>query len=639
MTRTESSPSWLGTPRHLLVGFLVVTLGPACGLVWLGWKLLDQDRALASQRVQERRERAADLAVSVLQQRLVAAENTLLRPTAEPPGKDAVIVEFDPRGIKTVPSSRLLFYPTVPALPEAPSGPFREGERLEFQRQDYNAAITVATQLTRAPDLATRAGAHLLLARNLRKAGRRQAALQAYGELTRCARIAVRGVPAELLGRRARCVLLAELERQDELRREAAALYDDLRTGRWQLEQAVYDVHAQELAGWLGIDRAIESGDLALAEGVRWLWDRWRRERVNAGRASVIRQGRQVTILWRGDDTRLTALVAGPSYLQQHWLSEAAPVLKAYATRVAIEEDGSPAGMAGVRRTASDTGLPWTLAIRSSDTQAELEELAARRRLLLAGLILLLVLVGAGVYFIARAFMREMAVAQLQSDFVAAVSHEFRTPLTSLRQLSEAFNEARPLEDARRQQYYQALARATCRLNTLVEGLLDFGRMEAGAKVYRMENINPADLVSSVVDEFQREAELRGYRVELHREGDLPEITGDPEALSRVIWNLLDNAVKYSPECKTIWVDAEHPHGQVAIRVRDHGLGISPVEQKEVLKKFVRGSSADRTGVKGTGIGLTMVQHIVRAHRGELHLESAPDQGSAFTILIPAKEK
>ena len=84
MPRTESSPSWLRTPRHLLAGFLIVTLGPACGLVWLGWKLLDQDRALASQRLQERRERAADLAVSSLQQRLAAAESALLVPTGEP---------------------------------------------------------------------------------------------------------------------------------------------------------------------------------------------------------------------------------------------------------------------------------------------------------------------------------------------------------------------------------------------------------------------------------------------------------------------------------------------------------------------------------------------------------------------------
>jgi signal transduction histidine kinase len=232
-----------------------------------------------------------------------------------------------------------------------------------------------------------------------------------------------------------------------------------------------------------------------------------------------------------------------------------------------------------------------------------------------------------------------MAVAQLQSDFVAAVSHDFRTPLTSLCQLSEVFSGDRPLEDARRRQYYQVLGRATRRLNTLVEGLLDFGRMEAGASVYRMESLEAADLVSSVVEDFRSEADLRGYQVELQRNGDLPGVDGDREALGRAVRNLLDNAIKYSPECKTVWVNVQHRDGRVAISVRDRGLGIAPAEQKEVLRKFVRGSSAKRAGVKGTGIGLTMVQHIVRAHHGELRVESAPGEGSTFTILIPAREK
>ena len=95
MPHSQSPSSWLRTPRHLLAGFLIVTLGPASGLVWLGWRLLDQERDLASQRWQERRERAADLAVSSLQQRLAAAESALLGPTPEPPGEDAVTVEFD----------------------------------------------------------------------------------------------------------------------------------------------------------------------------------------------------------------------------------------------------------------------------------------------------------------------------------------------------------------------------------------------------------------------------------------------------------------------------------------------------------------------------------------------------------------
>jgi len=636
MPHSPSPSSWLRTPRHLLAGFLIVTLGPASGLVWLGWRLLDQERDLASQRLQERRERAADLAVSSLQQRLLAAESALLGTRPEPPGEDAVAVEFDGRGLTAVPPDRLPFYPVASVLPEPPSAPFLNAERLEFQDQDSEGAIKAAAPLSRSPDVRVRAGAHLLLARNLRKGGRPEAALGQYGELARSAGVAIRGVPAELVGRRARCVLLAELGRGEGLRKEAASLYDDLGRGRWQIQQAVYDVHAEELAGWLGLERAADAANYALAQGVRWLWERWQSDRARMGRASETWQGRRVTLLWRGDDARLSALVAGPDYARRQWLSTLDPALRSSAVEVALEDNALPPSPAVVKRAASDTGLPWTLIVTSSDPHADLVELAGRRRLLLSGLALLVVLIGAGVYFIARAFTREMAVAQLQSDFVAAVSHDFRTPLTSLRQLSEAFSGDRPLEDSRRRQYYQVLERATARLSTLVEGLLDFGRMEAGARVYRMERLGAADLVSSVVDDFRREAELRGYQVELRRDGDLPAVSGDPEALARAIRNLLDNAVKYSPECKTIWVDVEHRDGRVAISVRDRGLGIPPAEQKDVLRKFVRGSSAERAGVKGTGIGLTMVQHIVRAHHGELRVESAPGEGSTFTIVLPA---
>jgi len=237
---------------------------------------------------------------------------------------------------------------------------------------------------------------------------------------------------------------------------------------------------------------------------------------------------------------------------------------------------------------------------------------------------------------VARAYARELAVMRLQSDFVSAVSHEFRTPLTSLRQLSETLNEGRPLTDERRATYYQALDRATNRLEKLVEGLLDFGRMESGAMVYRKQDLDVATLVTSVVDEYRREAGDRGYQVELTAGSDLPLIHADQETLGRAIWNLLDNAEKYSPGCPTIRVHVEREGAGVAIRVQDHGLGIPEAEQRDILRKFVRGTAADATGIKGTGIGLAMVKHIVDAHGGSLRLQSAPGEGSTFSIVLPA---
>jgi signal transduction histidine kinase len=244
-----------------------------------------------------------------------------------------------------------------------------------------------------------------------------------------------------------------------------------------------------------------------------------------------------------------------------------------------------------------------------------------------------------GSYFIARAVTRELEVARLQSDFVSAVSHEFRTPLASLRQLSELLVDGRVPSEKRRQEYYEGLRRESERLYRLVESLLDFGRMEVGARQYRFELLETESFFRGVVEEFAQEARERGYSVDIAQQGHLSRVQADREALARALWNLLDNAVKYSPQNKTVWAEAACENGRVAIRVSDKGLGIAPHEQKQIFKKFVRANSADAAGAKGTGLGLTMVQHIVAAHGGQVHVDSEPGVGSTFTILLPSAKE
>jgi signal transduction histidine kinase len=241
-----------------------------------------------------------------------------------------------------------------------------------------------------------------------------------------------------------------------------------------------------------------------------------------------------------------------------------------------------------------------------------------------------------GAAFIVRAITREARVARLQSDFVAAVSHEFRSPLSSLCQLSEMLATDRLATNDMRRQAYGVLTRESERLRRLVEGLLDFQRIEAGAAVYRFEPIEITEFLKSIVAEFQERVSADGYTIEL-RAPDAPALVkADREALTRAIWNLLDNAVKYSPECRTVWIDLERDDHRVAIGVRDRGLGIPLHEQREIFEKFVRGADSKALRIKGTGIGLAMVRHIVQAHGGEVQLESQPGQGSTFTVSLPA---
>jgi signal transduction histidine kinase len=197
--------------------------------------------------------------------------------------------------------------------------------------------------------------------------------------------------------------------------------------------------------------------------------------------------------------------------------------------------------------------------------------------------------------------------------------------------------QGRVADNADRQRCYDFLSRESERLDHLVEELLDFGRIEGGAYRYQFEPIDAARLVRDLVRTFQERLPSKGHRVEFADEGRAT-VMADRAALSRAIWNLLDNAVKYSPGAETIWVTCARERATVVIRVRDAGLGIAASEQKSVFRKFVRGTNARSLQIKGTGIGLAMVQHIMDAHHGVVQVTSRPNQGSTFALLLPMEK-
>jgi signal transduction histidine kinase len=243
----------------------------------------------------------------------------------------------------------------------------------------------------------------------------------------------------------------------------------------------------------------------------------------------------------------------------------------------------------------------------------------------------------AGAAFILRAIAREARAAQLQTDFVAAVSHEFRSPLSSLYQIAEMLSSDRLTSDDRRREAYNVLARESTRLRRLVEGLLDFQRLEAGAAAYRFEPVDICAFTRSVAADFQERVAGNGYTIECAAAAGEHMLMADREALTCAIWNLLDNAVKYSPECRTVWIDVEEQRKQVTIAVRDRGLGIPAGEQRLIFEKFARGEASKSRRIKGTGIGLAMVRHIVKAHGGEVHVASKPGEGSRFALVFPLR--
>ena len=644
---------WLHPPRHLLALFLAVTIIPASALAWVSWRLLEQDRALASQRVQEQLEHAADLVAADLERRLADMQERLPALAATPPAdlaNDGLIVDIGADRIDVHPADRLLYRPFVSRTEDASGSWFEAGEALEFRQRDFPAATAAFRTLADSADPLIKAGALVRLARTLRKNNQHEEALTAYEALEQLGPTPVGGVPAELLARQMRCTVLAELNLVSELQRAAVDLYADLQNGQWALDRTSYEFHSAETRRWLTDEsdaHGPQPGALARAAAVESLWEQWQGRRDDDGESRGSRSlrvyDRSMLVVWRSSKEGMVGLVAGAGYLEAQWRTAwdelgVAVALTDRDGHLVLEPSGSAAIQQAVR-PAADTPLPWTLRVGSADPDAALAEVVARRPLLLTSLAMMALLVLGGGYFVTRAVTRELAVARLQTDFVSAVSHEFRSPLTAMRHLTELLAGGIVTSEERRRQYYAVLARETERLHRLVENLLNFRRMEAGAFEYRFEPLDPADLVREVVAEFQQEITTNEHRIELQANGAMPAIRADREALGRALWNLLDNAAKYSPESPLIRVDLACEDQRVAIQVRDRGQGIPVTEQKTIFDKFVRGATSKASSVEGAGIGLSMVHHIVRAHGGDVRLDSEPGRGSTFTILLPAEAK
>jgi signal transduction histidine kinase len=293
--------------------------------------------------------------------------------------------------------------------------------------------------------------------------------------------------------------------------------------------------------------------------------------------------------------------------------------------------DASPLPSAAVRPAAA-AGLPWTLHVFNAPGP---QPPTPQRPFLLLVLVLVTLVLGAGWFFIFRSLARERQIAELQSDFVAAVSHEFRSPLTSIGHISELLAHGRLEADGPRREAYGVLVRDTARLRGLVEGLLDFGRFDAGPSAFRFEEIDVGELVETTVADFRDRAAAEGFRIDVVGSLESVVARADREAMTRALWNLLDNAVKYSPDSRTIRVELAATGDRVAVGVRDRGIGIPSEEQQRIFDRFVRGTAAKSRRIRGTGIGLAMVRQIVAAHGGEIAVASEPGQGSCFTIQLP----
>jgi signal transduction histidine kinase len=277
----------------------------------------------------------------------------------------------------------------------------------------------------------------------------------------------------------------------------------------------------------------------------------------------------------------------------------------------------------------------WRVAVYAPPGTAPQDVVRRQVMMFTGAFAVLLAILAVGIVLCWRLMRRETEMARLKSDFVANVSHDLKTPLSVIRMFGETLELGRVPDEGRRREYYRVITRESERLSRLIDNVLDFSRIEGGRRRYERAPTAVEPLVRDTLDAFAYPLEQQGFKIELNLAPDLPDVPMDADAIGQALANLVDNAVKYSGVERTIVLDARREGDRLALSVTDRGIGIAAAEHARIFEKFYRVGQSDTQSRRGSGVGLALVRHIVEAHGGEVTVQSAPGQGSRFTLWLP----
>ncbi len=255
--------------------------------------------------------------------------------------------------------------------------------------------------------------------------------------------------------------------------------------------------------------------------------------------------------------------------------------------------------------------------------------------LLIAALVLTIVI---GSWLIVRNLNSELTLARQKTDFVSNVSHELKTPLTSIRMFSELLAEGRVDDSAKQKSYLNIITAEAARLTRLINNVLDFSRMESGEKQYNFQPCDLTEVVRATAEIFRPHLEASGFKFDCELPDASITVCADADALSQIIVNLLSNAEKYSTGKKEITLQLaqkQSPLPHAEIKVLDRGSGVPRGSEEKVFEKFYRAHDSLSSGIQGSGLGLTIARQIARAHGGDIAYESREGGGSCFVLRLP----
>ena len=420
-----------------------------------------------------------------------------------------------------------------------------------------------------------------------------------------------------------------------------------LREGRWWLsleQRRAYDGMLREL---------LRAGDVATSEDPRLAHMASLASLVTTAfdanghvpaRAEIAGPpGREVLLVWSRPSTssspsaRRTGIAVPRQRAEALMTGALEPLTKEQRFSVAFREQSMAAWPAPLGDTSRALPLGsltgWSIAF-SRDPEAA----TGQRRLLRYSMVFLpIAMLAFGVAITAWIVRRELALRGMQSTFVAAVTHEFKSPITSIRLLIERIAGGRGADAAAVERYAAAMAAETDRLEALVNRLLDVQKLQAGHKQYMFRPAALEHLVHDVVERVRPQAESRRIALSLEAPRELPSIAIDPDAVGDAVRNLLDNAIKYSDPGGSVDVSIAASNGHLLVAVADDGVGVDPHEASRIFEPFYRSVRGDRANVQGTGLGLAQVKAIADAHGGTITVSANGARGSRFTLALPSR--